>query len=174
MCAQRTTASGTLFERPSNPIGYVAILMALITGVLHLIASTNAIEMSVVLAILFVLNGVGFIGGTILYVTRYWQPWLFIVAAIYAVVTILALFLCKDGAWRPSICRKSKSDRSDYESCRRRSRSLCLSLFQYALVLPPDAVSHNQTVADNGSPTAALIRIAVPDGPAHGWRMCRT
>nr|WP_238387020.1 hypothetical protein [Natrialba swarupiae] len=66
--------------------------MALITGVLHLIASTNAIEMSVVLAILFVLNGVGFIGGTILYVTRYWQPWLFIVAAIYAVVTILALF----------------------------------------------------------------------------------
>ncbi|TYT60791.1 DUF7475 family protein [Natrialba swarupiae] len=92
MCAQRTTASGTLFERPSNPIGYVAILMALITGVLHLIASTNAIEMSVVLAILFVLNGVGFIGGTILYVTRYWQPWLFIVAAIYAVVTILALF----------------------------------------------------------------------------------
>lgn len=66
--------------------------MALVTGVLHLIASTNAIEMSVVLAVLFILNGLGFIGGTVLYVTRYWKRWLFLVAALYAIVTILALF----------------------------------------------------------------------------------
>ncbi|ADD07588.1 uncharacterized protein Nmag_4062 (plasmid) [Natrialba magadii ATCC 43099] len=92
MCAKHTTGTGSLFEWPANPIGYVAIIMALITGVLHLIASTNAIEMSEILALLFILNGLGFIGGAILYVTRYWQPWLFLVAAIYSIVTILALF----------------------------------------------------------------------------------
>ncbi|WP_293029443.1 hypothetical protein [Natronococcus sp.] len=92
MCANRTTTTEPLFERPSSPVGYVAIIMALVTGVLHLIASTNAIEMSVVLAVLFILNGLGFIGGTVLYVTRYWKRWLFLVAALYAIVTILALF----------------------------------------------------------------------------------
>ncbi len=82
----------SLFNRPSNPLGYLAIAMALITGVLHLIASTNAIEMSLLLAVLFILNGLGFIAGAILYLTRFWQQWLFIVAALYAIVTILALF----------------------------------------------------------------------------------
>ncbi|QSG02129.1 DUF7475 family protein [Natranaeroarchaeum sulfidigenes] len=82
----------SVFNRPSNPIGYVAILMALITGVLHLVASTNAVEMSQLLAVLFILNGLGFMGGAVLYVTRFWRRWLFIVAAIYAFVTILALF----------------------------------------------------------------------------------
>jgi len=66
--------------------------MALITGVLHLIASTNAVQMSLLLGVLFVLNGLGFVGGIALYVTRFWRRWLFLVAALYAVVTILALF----------------------------------------------------------------------------------
>lgn len=66
--------------------------MALITGVLHLIASTNAIQFSQLLAVLFILNGLGFVGGAILYLTRYWRRWLFVVAAVYSIVTILALF----------------------------------------------------------------------------------
>ena len=86
------TTDTALFDRPSNPVGYVAIVMALITGVLHLMASTNAIQFSEVLAILFVLNGLGFIGGTIIYLTRYWRRPLFLVAAAYSIVTILALF----------------------------------------------------------------------------------
>ena len=92
MCANSTSDSAQLFERPSSPIGYLAIAMALITGVLHLLASTNAIEFSQLLAVLFILNGLGFIGGSILYVTRFWQRWLYLVAALYAIVTILALF----------------------------------------------------------------------------------
>ncbi|MDQ2050187.1 hypothetical protein RBH26_06785 [Natronolimnohabitans sp. A-GB9] len=66
--------------------------MALVTGILHLVASTNAIEFSEVLAILFILNGLGFIGGSVLYLTRYWRRELFLVAAAYSIVTILALF----------------------------------------------------------------------------------
>ena len=92
MGANQTTQSDSLIQWPSNPIGYVAILMALVTGVIHLIATTRAIEMSVVLAALFVLNGLGFLGGAALYLTRIWRRWLFLAAAVYSVVTILALF----------------------------------------------------------------------------------
>ncbi|ELY50260.1 MULTISPECIES: DUF7475 family protein [Natronorubrum] len=92
MCANPTTEANQRFVRPSNPIGYVAIVMALVTGVLHLLATMNAIQFSEVLAALFVLNGLGFIGGTILYLTPYWQRSLFLVAAAYSIITILALF----------------------------------------------------------------------------------
>ena len=92
MGATPTTDTESTFRSPSNPVGYIAILMALITGVLHLVASTNAIEFSQVLAILFVLNGLGFLGGAALYLTRFWRRSLYIVAAAYSIVTILALF----------------------------------------------------------------------------------
>ncbi|CDK37895.1 uncharacterized protein BN903_95 [Halorubrum sp. AJ67] len=66
--------------------------MAFITGLIHLVATTRAIEMSVVLAVLFVLNGLGFLGGAALHFTRFWRRSLFLVAAVYSLVTILALF----------------------------------------------------------------------------------
>jgi len=92
MGTNQTTQSNSILAWPANPIGYVAILMALITGIIHLVATTRAIEMSVVLAVLFVLNGLGFLGGAALYLTRFWRRWLFLVAAVYSLVTILALF----------------------------------------------------------------------------------
>lgn len=92
METNQTATRDSLFSRPSNPIGYLAVLMALITGVLHLVASTNAIELSVVLAALFILNGIGFLVGAALYLTRFWRRWMFVAAALYAIVTILALF----------------------------------------------------------------------------------
>ena len=92
MGASSTTRTEPLFDRPTNPAGYVAILMALVTGVLHLVASTNAIQFSQLLAILFILNGLGFLGGAAIYLTRYWRRPLFLVAAVYSIVTILALF----------------------------------------------------------------------------------
>lgn len=92
MGTNHTTQSDSLFHRPSNPVGYLAILLAFITGLIHLVATTRAIEMSVVLAVLFVLNGLGFLGGAALYFTRFWRRSLFLVAAVYSLVTILALF----------------------------------------------------------------------------------
>ncbi|TKX46527.1 hypothetical protein EXE41_09590 [Halorubrum sp. SD690R] len=70
----------------------MAVLLALITGLIHLVATTRAIEMSVVLAVLFVLNGLGFLGGAAVYFTRFWRRSFFLVAAVYSLVTILALF----------------------------------------------------------------------------------
>jgi len=92
MSTNQTIQFDSLVDWPSNPVGYVAILMALITGIIHLVATTRAIEMSVVLAVLFVLNGLGFLGGAALYLTRLWRRWLFLAAAVYSLVTILALF----------------------------------------------------------------------------------
>lgn len=42
---------------------------------------------------LFLLNGTGFIGGTILYLSKYWRKELYLVAAAYALLTIVAMFL---------------------------------------------------------------------------------
>jgi len=92
MAKSSPASSQSTFRRPTNPVGYVAIVMAIITGVLHLLAATNAVEMSVVLGVLFVLNGLGFIGGVGIYLTRFWRRWLFLVAALYSLITILALF----------------------------------------------------------------------------------
>ena len=90
--ATNTTTASTV-KKPDNAVGYIANLMALITGVLHLVAATNAIQFSQLLGILFVLNGLGFLGGAGLYLTNYWRSELFIVAAVYSVVTILELFV---------------------------------------------------------------------------------
>ena len=92
MGAPTNTTTASTVTKPSNPVGYIAILMALITGVLHLVAATNAIQFSQILGILFVLNGLGFLAGAALYLTKYWRRGLFVVAALYSIVTILALF----------------------------------------------------------------------------------
>ena len=92
MSSTHATGSEPLFSRPSNPVGIVAIVMAAITGVLHLLAVMNAIQFSQTLAILFALNGLGFLGGIVVYLSRFWRRPLFLVAAAYGIVTILALF----------------------------------------------------------------------------------
>ncbi|MFC7042055.1 DUF7475 family protein [Halonotius sp. GCM10025705] len=86
------TSIPTGIQWPTNTLGYVAIIAAIITGVLHLLAVTRAIQFSQTLAILFALNGLGFLGGIGVYLTRYWRRSLFLVAAAYSIITILALF----------------------------------------------------------------------------------
>ncbi len=92
MATTSTTGTDTTITKPNSPVGYIAIVMALVTGILHFVAATNAIQFSQVLGILFVLNGLGFLVGAALYLTNYWRKELFIVAALYSLVTILALF----------------------------------------------------------------------------------
>jgi len=78
---------------PSSALGYVAVLAALVTGVLHLVLAPRVMGFSQTLGILFALNGLGFLGGLLVYLTRYWRRPLYLVAAAYAVATILALFV---------------------------------------------------------------------------------
>lgn len=93
MAARSSTVDGgSLVNPPSHPLGYIAILAALITGVIHLLLGGQVFGFSQLLGTLFVLNGLGFLGGIGLYLSRYWRRELYLVAAGYALVTIVALF----------------------------------------------------------------------------------
>ncbi|SDG35388.1 hypothetical protein SAMN05216218_12615 [Halorientalis regularis] len=47
---------------------------------------------SQLLGTLFILNGLGFLGGIGLYLSRYWRRELYLLTVAYALVTIIALF----------------------------------------------------------------------------------
>ncbi|WP_338741757.1 DUF7475 family protein [Haloplanus salilacus] len=87
-----TASGGSLVSPPQNPIGYLAVVLAAVTGVIHLFLSPQVIGFSQTLAILFALNGLGFLGGIAIYLTRYWRRELYLVAALYALATVVALF----------------------------------------------------------------------------------
>ncbi|GAB6862350.1 hypothetical protein ACFR97_07300 [Haloplanus litoreus] len=93
MSVSNSAASDSLVDLPQNPVGYVAILLAVVTGVIHLVLAPRVVGFSQTLAILFALNGLGFLGGALVYLTRFWRRELFLVAALYALATILALFV---------------------------------------------------------------------------------
>jgi hypothetical protein len=94
MAAESPAVTGrdSLVSFPSHPIGYVAILAALVTAVIHLFLGPRVMGFSQTLGILFILNGLGFLGGVVLYLSRYWRRELYLVAAGYALVTVLAFF----------------------------------------------------------------------------------
>ncbi|WP_136717977.1 DUF7475 family protein [Halorientalis salina] len=95
MAAQSTAEQRdrTFLRRPPSSLAYVAVIAALVTGVLHVLLAPRAMGMNQTMGVLFFLNGLGFIGGVLVYVTRYWRREFYLVAALYSVVTILALFV---------------------------------------------------------------------------------
>lgn len=86
----------SLVSVPSHPLGYIAVIAAIVTAVVHLSLGQRVMGFNQTLGTLFVLNGLGFLGGIGLYLSRYWRRELYLVAAGYAVVTILA-FLSLQG-----------------------------------------------------------------------------
>jgi hypothetical protein len=87
-----TQSSESLLSLPENPVGYLAILLAVVTGVIHLLLGPRVMGFSQTLGILFILNGLGFVGGVVVYLTRYWRRELYLVAALYGLATVLAFF----------------------------------------------------------------------------------
>lgn len=94
MTAQSTAVgkAESLVSLPSHPVGYVAILAAIVTAIIHLLLGPQVMGFSQMLGTLFILNGLGFLGGILLYVSWFWRRELFLVAAGYAVITVLAFF----------------------------------------------------------------------------------
>ena len=93
--AETTTATDAqAFSTPANSAGYLAVLTALTTGLLHLYLIPGALATAGTTGGgLFALNGIGFVGGTVLYLSKYWRKELFIVAALYALASIVAMFM---------------------------------------------------------------------------------
>jgi hypothetical protein len=94
MATESTAVTGddSLVSFPSHPVGYVAILAALVTAVIHLLLGPRVMGFSQTLGTLFILNGLGFLGGIALFLSRYWRRELYLVAVGYALATILAFF----------------------------------------------------------------------------------
>jgi len=88
-----TTSTESFISTPESPVGYLMVLLAAVTGLIHIVAITNAIQFSQTLAVLFALNGIGFFGIIAVYFTRLWRPELYIATALYSLATIIALFL---------------------------------------------------------------------------------
>ena len=121
-----TTNADGLFAAPSNPVGYVARLAALVIGVIHLLAAMNAIQFGRMLGILFVLDGLGFTVGLGLYLTRFWLRPLFLVAVVFAVASHYPRSLRVPGLGPRSVLRRreSQSDCVRLEGRRSRPRGL--------------------------------------------------
>ena len=94
MARQSSTAgeSRSLVRVPSNAVAYVAIAAALITAAIHLLLAPRVIGFDRMQGLLFYLNGLGFVAGVLLYLTRYWRRSFYLVAVGYALATILAFF----------------------------------------------------------------------------------
>lgn len=93
------SASGqesSLVDVPSHPVAYVAIIAALASAGIHLLLVPRVMGFSQLTGVLFVLNGVGWLAGTGVYLTRYWRREFYLVAAAYAAATILA-FVAMEG-----------------------------------------------------------------------------
>jgi hypothetical protein len=86
------TSENSLISLPSHPVGYVAVLAAIVTAGIHLMLGPGVMGFSQTLGVLFVLNGLGFLGGVSLYLSRYWRRELYLVTAGYALLTVLAFF----------------------------------------------------------------------------------
>lgn len=101
------TAADSVVRLPPNWIGYLAVLAALISAGIHLFLAPRIMGFNQTTGTLFYLNGVGFVGGILLYLSRYWRRWLYLVAAGYALVTIVAFAVMSGRVSSMSIAAKT-------------------------------------------------------------------
>ena len=93
MASQSTAASeSSLLSLPSNNLAYLGVVAALVSAVIHLYLAPTVIEFDPTTGVLFYLNALGWVVGVALFFTRYWRRELHLVAAGYAVLTIVAYF----------------------------------------------------------------------------------
>lgn len=88
-----TASSQSLVSLPTNSIAYVAILGALVSAVIHLYLAPSILAFSQTSGILFYLNGIGWLGGILVFVSRFWRREFYLVAAAYAIITVIAFFV---------------------------------------------------------------------------------
>ncbi|MDS0297372.1 hypothetical protein NDI76_01265 [Halogeometricum sp. S1BR25-6] len=91
MASQSTAASGSsLLSLPSNNLAYLGVVAALVSAVIHLYLAPTVMGFDPTTGVLFYLNALGWLVGVGLFFTRYWRRALHLVAAGYAVLTIVA------------------------------------------------------------------------------------
>ena len=71
-------------------VHWAAVVLAAVTGAIHLFLGVRVVNFAPAMGYLFVLAGLGFFGGIAVFLSRYWRRELYLVAAGYAVLQILA------------------------------------------------------------------------------------
>jgi len=86
-----TTESRSLFTgSPSGIVPYIAIVGALVSTYVHLSMAPMIMQFDSTQGVLFVLAGLGFLGGIAIYLTRYWRREFYLVAVVFALAQIVA------------------------------------------------------------------------------------
>ncbi|MDS0295926.1 DUF7475 family protein [Halogeometricum luteum] len=93
MASQSTAASeSSLLSLPSNNLAYIGVVATLVSALIHLYLAPTVMGFDPTTGVLFYLNALGWLVGVALFFTRYWRRSLHLVAAGYAVLTIVAYF----------------------------------------------------------------------------------
>ncbi|MFC7009741.1 DUF7475 family protein [Halalkalicoccus salilacus] len=88
-----TTESPLITGIPTGIVPYILIGAALVSAAVHFWFTPVVIEFDTIQAILFVLAGLGFVVGIIVYATRFWRREFYLLAALFAFAQILAFFV---------------------------------------------------------------------------------
>lgn len=101
-----TNARSVFTGLPSGIVPYVAILAALASTYVHLSLAPMIMEFDQMQAVLFVLAGLGFIGGIAVYLTKYWRREFYLVAIAFALAQIAAWVVMSGPANQMAIISK--------------------------------------------------------------------
>ncbi|MFB6170004.1 MAG: hypothetical protein ABEJ06_02550 [Haloarculaceae archaeon] len=85
-----TESAHPVVRLPAHRVAYVAVIAALVSAAIHLLLAPRVMGFNRVTGVLFYLNGLGWLGGIGLFFSRFWWRDLYLVAAIYALTTIIA------------------------------------------------------------------------------------
>ena len=88
-----TTGPPLITGIPAGIVPYLMIGAALVSAAVHFWLTPVVIEFNTTQAILFVLAGLGFVGGIGVYVSRFWRREFYLLAALFALAQIIAYFL---------------------------------------------------------------------------------
>ncbi len=87
--AQSNQSQSVLRIDSITSVGWIAVVTALISGVIHLYLAPNVINFSQTMGILFYIAGAGYLIGIAWFLTNYWNRYLYVVAAVLTAVQIV-------------------------------------------------------------------------------------
>lgn len=85
-----------LVRPPSSAVAYVALLAAVVSGSVHLLLAPSVGSVDPTLELLFYVTGVGWLAWSVVTFSRFWWRDLYLVAMVYALLTLIA-FLTMGG-----------------------------------------------------------------------------
>ncbi|MDY6775830.1 MAG: hypothetical protein SV253_07120 [Halobacteria archaeon] len=87
--AQASQSQPALRIDEINILEWVAVVTAFISGSIHLVLAPGVMDFSQTMGMLFLTAGIGYYIGIAWFMTRYWNRYLYLVAALLTVIQIV-------------------------------------------------------------------------------------